>query len=376
MTTQPPKVGRKIYLPKTVDVALQERLHFAFDNFATVIVSVSGGKDSTAVFDAAQKMAKARGRKIKAFFLDQEAEYASTIDLVTQMLFETGDHVEPLWYQVPIRMTNATSYSAEFLNAWHPDEQWMREKHPRSIHSAPGAPDRFYPFLSWFESQWGPDTCFLVGLRAEEALNRYRAVTRNAALPGIPWSSRCTTAPGHAGPGAVRLYPIYDWAFEDIWTYLGKESVPYNRAYDWMWATGAGIADMRVSNLIHEHAFHALSTLQIFEPDTYERLLNRLDGVHTAALYAAEPGVYQTRQRPPEFATWKDYRDSLLQSVPEHRRRTFGERFAGQGGNEIIYRQQVRQLLLNDWENSIPVVNTSDEATEPRAALKKWMDIL
>jgi len=356
-------MARKLYLPKTVDVALAERMAWIFDTYQNVVVSISGGKDSTVLVDAARKEAVSRGRTVTAFFLDQEAEYGATIEHVRHIMAQPG--VVPAWYQVPLRMTNALSYEEDMLHAWQPGAEWMRPQEAGSIKEALGAPDRFHAFFEWMEAKAGADTAFLVGLRAEEALNRYRAVTKNEAVPGVPWSSRTKGA-------AVKLYPLYDFTFEDIWTYLGKNRVPYNRAYDWMWAKGHGIQEMRVSNLIHEQAFHSLSTLQEFEHETFEALNRRIAGVHAAALYAGEQSVYQTLTRPKAYPTWKAYRDFLLQTLPIDVGK-FRARFARQPEAENVARSQCRALLLKDHEANLPIDTT---VKDPRASLAKWMDIL
>lgn len=359
-------MGRKLYLNKTVDVALDERMRRIFDTFDTVVVSISGGKDSTVLFEAARLEALRRDRDIVGFFLDQEAEYGATIKHVREQLHRPG--VKPAWFQVPIRMTNATSYEADMLHAWEPGADWIRHKEPDSIHEAPGAPDRFYEFFPWFERSFDDKTCFLVGLRAEEALNRYRAVTKHPGIDDVMWSSMGKRE-------GLKLYPLYDFTFEDIWTYIGRNELPYNKVYDWMWAKGAGIQTLRVSNLIHEMAFKSLAMLQEFEHDTFEALQRRLPGVHAAAIYAKEQSMYDATVKPKAYATWRAYRDFLLETLPltsEHKR-IFDNRFAGQQQLEGVYRQQCRQLLINDWENNVPVAKISEDRADP---LKKWMEIL
>ena len=116
---------------------------------------------------------------MEAFFLDQEAEYAGTISVIETMM--SHPLVVPRWFQVPLRMTNATSHAVQWMHAWGPGETWMRHKDANAIHDAPGAPDRFYDFFPWYERQH-ERTAFLVGLRSRESLNRWRAVTKNAGF--------------------------------------------------------------------------------------------------------------------------------------------------------------------------------------------------
>ena len=348
--------------------AAHQRLGWILDRFQTIVISVSGGKDSQLLFELAWRMMRERGRELHAFFIDQEAEYASTIDVIRDLMSRPG--VVPHWYQVPLYMTVAVSYSMDQLYAWGPGEPWMREKDPLAIHSIDEPyPQRFYPFLEWFNRRWGADAAFLVGLRAEESLNRYRAVTRWPGIEGVPW---CSKTHGQA----MNFYPIYDWSFDDIWHYFWREGIHYNRIYDFMHAKDSAeqIRKYRVSYLLHEKSFRSLVSLQEFEHETYDRLVRRVPGVHTGALYAGEASVFSTLERPERFATWLEYREHLLATLPTPRVAAFRARFARQQENEHVFKQQVRQILINDWENNVPIENLKTEEREDWR--KRWMEIL
>lgn len=336
---------------KTADVlaAARERVAMVFDRFERVVVSVSGGKDSTVLRHLAVEEAARRDRKIELFFLDQEAEYASTVSLVHEWMADP--RVVPRWFQVPIHMTNATSHRDYWLNAWGDGEAWMREKDPLAIHALDADyPRRFYDFFEWYERQTTEPTAFLVGLRSAESFNRFRAVTKRPGYDGISWSTKT------ASPHAFRFYPIYDWQFGDVWKLIVDDGLAYNTHYDRLFAKyGANEAKMRVSNLIHEKAFRCLVDLQECEPDTYERLIRRLGGVHAAALYGGEGQVFDARDLPASFASWTAYRDHLLATTPCDRIERFRKRFARQAKDEETARQQVKQILINDWEGSVPV---------------------
>lgn len=342
----------KTYLAESVLDAARARIAWTFDRFEHVNVSVSAGKDSTVLFHLALTEARRRGRRLRTFFLDQEAEYQATVDLMRLMMHAPG--VEPLWYQVPLYMTNATSYEEDQLFAWGPGEPWMREREPDSIHAIEGDyPMRFYPFFEWWEEQQPAGSAFLVGLRAEEGINRFRAVTKHAGVEGAPWTSKTKRA------GSVKAYPIYDWGMGDVWKYIADERVPYNRIYDLRWSMGMGVYnDNRVSNLIHEMSFRALPDLAQLEPETYARLLARVKGIHCAARHARGDMIYDARVLPDGVPTWRAYRDHLLATMPvnEEKRARFAKRFAGQGDDERVYQAQCKQLLTGDWENNVPVV--------------------
>lgn len=349
--------------------AAEERISWIFSNYKTVVVSVSGGKDSSVTFELAWRHAQSIGRDVHVFFLDQEAEYASTIDIVREIYGRPG--VIPHWWQSPFKTTNATSYENPFLFAWGDGEEWMRDREPDSFQERVPLKahdqhrDTFYHMVEYAEQQWDDSTAILIGLRSEESLNRYGAVTRNPGVKGVNWCSKSSGT-------AIKFYPIYDWTFEDIWTYIGNEQIPYNRVYDWMYVKGFNIPEMRVSNLVHEKAFRCLSTLHEFEPDTYERLLKRIKGIHVAARYAKEQTVFSSKKLPQAFENWMQYRDFLLSTLPPECSAPFKKRFADQKTNAATVKQQVKQILINDWENIIPIQQKDDKPDTKQ----KWMELL
>lgn len=356
---------RRIYLGKDVLEAARERMAFIFDTFDNIYVSVSGGKDSTALFHLALEQAEKRNQKINVFFLDQEVEYAATIDHMRTMM--THPLVVPMWYQVPIYMTNATSYEEDLLYSWGEGLGWMRPKEDIAIKSIEGEyPQRFYPFFNWFEKHRPDNSVFLVGLKAEEGVNRFRAVTKHPGYRDIKWSTKSSN------PKSYKFYPMYDWGMGDVWKYIYDNQFPYNHIYDLMFMNGTSIYNkMRVSNLIHEKSFKCLTDLQVLEPTTFEKVIARIKGTHCAALYAKESMIYHADKLPSAFKTWLEYRDYLLATIPTEKKYRFEKRFAEQGQDEYVYRQQCKQLLINDWENNISVTK------KPKIdRLAKWMEIL
>lgn len=361
----------KIYLEKDVLTSSRERISMMFDSFENIWVSVSGGKDSTVLFDLVIKEAVIRNRRVNLFFIDQEAEYESSIDIIRDMM--THPNVIPYWFQIPLKMTCAVSYEAEFMNTWCPDEKdlWMRDQDDLAIKEYDNKSDRFYDFIHEMNNSQD-DACWFVGLRSEESLNRFRTMKKDG------WDGHKWTTNIDGRRKIINAYPLYDWTFEDIWKYIFEFDVKYNSIYDKQFMSGYKLSEMRVSNLIHEMSYKCLVDLPKFEPDTYNRLQRRLPGIATAQRYAKKIQVFNAGKLPKDFDSYQDWRNNLLLQLPlkPERKKKFKERFLSQvkryGDHEWVYKHHVRQLLMNDWENSLTLTVRKEE-TDPYA---KWKEIL
>ena len=358
----------------TVLEAARERIAFIFDHYENIVVSISGGKDSTVLAHLALLEAHRRGRRIGLFFLDEEVVYQSTVDHVEYLMGLYPENTIPLWHQVEFRLTNATSTSEGQLICWEAGKHklWMRPKRAGSIQHAPW--DRatetvrdkvkgfgFYDAIENFE-RTRKTTAFLVGLRAAgESPNRWRAVVKNPVQIGgkpIYWGTK---------KGAnVALYPIYDWNFHDVWRYIFDTKISYSKIYDYQFKKGYPISQMRVSSLIHERAFKSICDLPEFEPRTYDKLCKRIKGIALAQETGKAAKLFRVSKLPKNFTSWIAYRDFLLATHPnvEHRA-IFTARFARHFNNEYVARQQCRQLILGDVENNLGIENKLD----PRDAL-------
>lgn len=371
---------RQKYINKNVLEAAKERIAYVFDEFENIIVSISGGKDSTVVAHLALTEAHKRNRKIGLFFLDEEVVYQSTIDQVEYLMNLYPENTIKFWLQIEFHLTNATSLTEGQLIAWEAGKHkiWMRSKRPDSIHYKPWDTSKetirnkvkgfgFYDAIDNFQ-RWRQNTAFLLGIRATESPNRWRAVTKNAGYKNIYWSTKIPNTTNY------NFYPIYDWNYFDVWKYIYDNRLRYNKIYDYMWKKGLGLNEIRVSSLIHEKAFKALVELPEFEPKTYNKLIKRIQGITVAQQYAKESKMMQVRKLPKNFKSWREYRDFLLATYPDpEKKEIFIRRFSRQLDNEYVARQQCRQLILNDYENNLPIDNSPDPREEK---IKFWMEVL
>lgn len=324
-----------------------KRIEYLFDHYENISLSFSGGKDSSALFHLVNNEAIKRNRKFILYFQDQEAEYQATIDFVEWAMDQPN--VIPLWYQVPIFMTNAASQQQLFLWAWGEDEKWIREKNPIAIHSIDGKyPKRFHKFNLWVSQNLrkiNKNCVSIIGLRAEESPDRRFVMF--GENNDLFWLRRKNEP--------HKAYPLIDWNYTDVWKYLIDGGYKYNKIYDKMYMLGGNLRYFRVSNLVHEKAFRCLTDLQELEPETYDKLEQRLQGVHTAAIYGKENLIYSIKDLPQQFTSWKEYKDFLLDSIHPDLSKLFKFQWSRFVDTDDIgaCKYMVKRILLCDWEGNI-----------------------
>ena len=366
------------YTDKTVLEASRERISYIFDEFESIVVSISGGKDSTVLCHLALEEAKKRGRKIGIFFLDEEVVYKSTIEQVEYLMSLYPENTNRFWLQIPFNLTNSTSFADGQVKCWEiaKKPQWMHKRSENNIltkcwsHETHIADKNkgfgFYDVLYNFELSFN-NTAFLVGLRADESLNRYRTMVKNKGYKDIYWSTKRAVT-------NFSFYPLYDWGFHDVWKYIGEQGLKYHKFYDFAYKKGKHINEIRVSSLTHEKSFKSIQDLPEFEFDTYEKLLKRIKGISFAQETAKDRKMFKVQKLPQNYKSWREYRDFLLATYPdESKKPIFEKRFAKHLDNEFVARQQCKQLVLNDYENNFPIKNEEDPIVKK---INYWRNVL
>ena len=309
----------KIYGDRTVLEVAIDRIEYLFNEFENVVVNFSGGKDSTIVLNLALIVAEKMNRlPLPVFFLDQELEWGATIEYMRRVM--SDDRVKPYWYQIPFRFPNASSFSGTSLTLWDPDKEleWIRPKESISIKENPIKSVRFDKLLDQFYTLLDKiprlvfnkqSFCALTGLRTEETPARYQGLTSSLTYKWITW--------GKVKSKAREQYsfaPIYDWSYTDVWKAIYDNQWDYCELYDRMYRYGTPIQKMRLSSLVHEHAVTAtLMTVHEIEPDTWERIINRVSGVNTVGKLSKDWKA--PTELPFMFNTWHEYRDYLFEKL-------------------------------------------------------------
>ena len=275
-----PKIFKRQWSERSVLDESLERMRHLFDRFDKVVVSFSGGKDSTVCLNLALQVARERGRlPLDVYTFDEEAIHPETVDYIARVA--TLPEVRFRWYCLPILHRNACSRRQPYWHPWSPSERhlWVRELPPGAITSAPWfklgmtMPD-CAPFV------YGPEhgtVADVRGIRAQESIRRLRLVSMKVEDNWIAGARN-----GHN----FSVSPIYDWATEDVWMAPKLFGWDYNRTYDVFDKAGVSLHAQRVCPPYGEEPLGGLHQYAECWPDLWHRMIARVPGAATAARYA------------------------------------------------------------------------------------------
>lgn len=326
-------MSQKYRLGIDVLEAAKSRISFVFDEFEKICISFSGGKDSSAMLHLVIDEAKRRNRKVGVLFVDLEAQYKLTIDFTEHCFEMYKGWIDPYWISLPISLRNAVSQYEPKWTCWEPDKEsdWVRKPPEFAITDQSHFPFfsagmEFEDFVDEFGRWYGDGklTASMVGIRSDESLNRYRTlVQQKTRYQGLSWTT-------WKGDAVYNAYPIYDWRTEDIWTYHGKFGKPYNLLYDRMNRAGLSIHQQRICQPYGDDQRKGLWLFHIIEPETWSRIVARVNGANQGALYAQESGNILGRIKitRPEGHTWESFAMMLLSSMPPKTKDHFEDKIA------------------------------------------------
>lgn len=347
--------------------AARDRIAWTFDNFERIYVSFSGGKDSTVMLHLVMDEAKKRSRRVGLLFIDLEGQYRMTVEHIAECYSRYGHLAEPYWVCLPIHLRNAVSVYETHWVCWDPSKKgaWIRQ--PPAI----GITDQaFFPFFregmefeefvpefgSWYGG--GKSCACFVGIRTDESLNRFRTISSDSKTTkdGKQWTTL-------VAPNVFNIYPIYDWRTEDLWTYQGRnQDREYNKLYDYMYRAGLTIHQMRICQPYGDDQRKGLWLFHIIEPDTWGRIVARVNGANSGALYVHLSGNmtgYRSISKPAGH-TWRTFADLLIASMPPKTREHFE--------NKILL--FIRWWAARGYKDGIP--DEADYNLEAKRGVPSW----
>lgn len=320
----------KIYTDKNVYDAALERFDIIFQEFDNYYFSVSGGKDSSVMLQLAAKKAREHGKKISVLFIDLEAQYEATIEHVEELIKEVEDVLE-VWYWIamPLSLRNAVSVIQPKWICWDEKEKgkWVRElpknKWVINEHNYPKEWTWFFRgmefedfilyFAEWFNNNHGGMTATGVGIRSNESLNRFRTIVsdKKVRYKGYGW----TTKLHNENINVYNFFPLYDWETEDIWIAVSRYDMKFNYIYELMYKNGLSIHQQRLCQPYGDDQRNGLDQFRTLEPETWEKVLNRVHGVNFGNIYCRTSLLGNIESQKPDSLTWEQYAVFLLESL-------------------------------------------------------------
>lgn len=309
-----------------VHEAAKARIKTVFDEFDSVYVSFSGGKDSGVLLNLAIDEARSRGRKIGVFHIDYEAQYQMTTDYVDAELSSNLDVIEPYRICLPLAAQCATSMTTDHWIPWDGDKKdiWVRDIPEECVneqnHQFPWFVKGMWDyalqekFADWYHAKTGAKrTACLVGIRTQESLNRWRAIHSDKnyrKYKGLAWTKEMSA-------GVFNAYPIFDWTADDIWTCNAKCEYSYNKLYDRFHQAGITVDQMRVASPFNDSGIASLKLYRVIDPNSWGKMIGRTNGVNFAGLYGGTTAMGWKSIKLPKGHTWKSYMEFLLTTLPK-----------------------------------------------------------
>lgn len=347
---------------KNVLTAAKERISYTFDNFEKIMVSFSGGKDSSVMFHLVMDEAIQRGRKVGVMLIDFEAQYNKTMEHAERMFDQYADYIDLHWICLPIKLRNAVSSYQPTWTCWDESakDDWVREMPThRGVVNMDNCPyDFFVPNLEFEEfivmfADWyaaGEPLATFVGIRCDESLNRFRTIATADKVThnGNRWTTLVVDK-------VYNVYPIYDWRTKDIWVYHHKTGKDHNEIYDLMHQAGVPLSQQRLCQPYGDDQRRGLWLYHILESQSWYKVVARVNGANSGALYVGESGNvmgYNKITLPPGH-TYKSFCNLLLSTLPDVSREHYVERFSAHiaGWRKRGYHGDIPDFAPKELEN-------------------------
>lgn len=224
-----------------VVTAAKRRIINVFNNGLPVYMSFSGGKDSLVLSHLVLQLiqqGKINPAQLVVQFIDEEAIFPcieKTVIEWRKKFMMVGAKFE--WYCIEVKHYNCFNELSndESFICWDSTKQdvWVRQPPPFAIRSQPLLKPRVDAYQD-FLPRLCMDGLTIVGIRTAESVQRLQNIATMTKA-----GKKCTNK--------KQIFPIYDWTNNDVWLYLKLNKVKIPEIYLYLWQSGTGKGQLRVS---------------------------------------------------------------------------------------------------------------------------------
>lgn len=326
----------KLNINMNVFDAALNRLQELYEQDHTIVISQSGGKDSTVCMELAIMAADAAGKlPINVIHRDEEILFPNTYEYLDRVANRPEVNMHHVWAGQPVvNVFNRKNPYWWIFDEEVPREEWVRQP-PEYAYKIEEKNINALVTKERFPTPEGKDLFACIGLRVQESPNRRM---------GLFSSKGHITKPNDRGTKYVR--PIYDWTDGDIWKAIQDFKWDYNHAYDVMVKHGRSKNKLRIAPLTMTTA--GIPDLQLAQkawPQWFDKVCHRLDGIRTVTQF----GKISCQPRRRSGETWEEcFRRECIDEAPDW----IAERA------EFIYKRELESHIRKNGSIPFPQINS------------------
>lgn len=284
-----------------------ERMEKVFAEGHRVIVSFSGGKDSTCAMEVTLAAAAKCGKlPVDVVMRDEEVGWPGHYEYVERVA--QRPEVNLRW--VVARQAHSLIYDRECPFWWAFDDrlepdQWVRKYPPyakeiQDITIAAINSPKIYP------SPEGKHLVNVIGIRAAESrMRRFGVFSMGGHLTGVK-------------KGVQGCWPVYDWTDKDVWRAIKEFGWDYaggkGLGYDGLVSVGVKGGNLRMGAMINRYGIMSIKPVIRLWPEWYAKMCERFPPLPTVLRIGSS--AYQPQRRKGE--TWKQcYFRECVEEAPK-----------------------------------------------------------
>ena len=157
------------------------------------------------------------------------------------------------------------------------------------------------------------------------------------------------------------FYPMYDWRTEDDCGATAKFDLDMNNIYELMYKNGLSIHEQRLCQPYGDDQRNGLDQFKALESETWEKVLNRVNGVNFGNIYCKTSALGNITSMKPKNMSWQQYSIYLLESLGMYNKDL-----------ELHYYEKIKKFIKWYKKNeNIDLKDIPDEADKKEESMKK-----